>query len=358
MEALALDRTAARLDMYEAEASFAPQVPEYGDISKDPSVVLAETNVLDPVALEVTDQTGIEAQEETGRLNDYANKLRGLARKPVAAVTAFGIGVGGTGIAAAGALAKESDSPRASIATNSWTRLGGDPLQRNVDTRNELVRLITSKKGATAMKYAGLTTKQRATARMQVRTGNFKKCHLKYGEKFKRMSFGINGTSVDKNVTFLDPRFKNKAADAWCIDLLMGKAKSPTKKIELKVPFICGNIAVKRVIDLMNKPRKPAQKPSKKPQPSKEVNICVDNDNNPTTSNGPGSVAQGGVCNENTVTQVTVVTVENPPPTPTPTPENIPPTIELTNPPAHVFESGQIEACAKTFDADGDTLRD
>jgi len=140
-----------------------------------------------------------------------------------------------TVFSAAAALQAES-----ATANDGWTRLGGDPLvPAGVNTRNDFVRLMTSNKGSTAMTYAGLNASERAAVVRAARTGDFRSCSLRYGMTFQRMSFGINGTSVDRNVTFRDPRYRNRPAAAWCLDVRAG-----SKVVHLLVPRICGNIAV------------------------------------------------------------------------------------------------------------------
>lgn len=108
-----------------------------------------------------------------------------------------------------------------STASAAWTHLGGDPLvQGGVHTRADYVRIVTSGKGATAMTYAGLNKTERKAVVKGARTGKFKSCVMRFGQHFVAMSFGINGTSVDRNVTFADPRYRN-GAPAFCQDAVV-----------------------------------------------------------------------------------------------------------------------------------------
>jgi hypothetical protein len=165
-----------------------------------------------------------------------------------------------------------------STASASWTRLGGDPLVRGgVNSRNSYVHIITSKKGNTAMAYAGLNKAQRKAVVMGARTGKFKSCVMHYGDFFLKMSFGINGTSVDSNVTFADARYRAHGAASWCQHSVYAKKttvkkgkeklvktvvhkdgskdlfydrvdtkKSSQRFVDSLMPRICGNFAVVR----------------------------------------------------------------------------------------------------------------
>lgn len=152
----------------------------------------------------------------------------------------------------------------ASTASASWTQLGGNPLvPGGVNTRADFVRVMTSNKGATAMSFAGLNKAERQAVISATRKGDFRSCSLKYGMKFKRMSFGINGTSVDRNVTFLDPRYRYKPASAWCMDVPLDKG-GPV--LHLLVPVKCGNVAIINRTPAPKKPT-PAPKPTVPPSP-------------------------------------------------------------------------------------------
>lgn len=322
------------------------------------------TQPQDPVVAEFEYETGLPAPEADlanleraepslqERIGDYINKINALGHlstfreRATAGIAAFSIA--GVGVAETASVAVANTSNlEARAAASDWVHLGGDPLQRNVNTRNKLVHLITSKKGGTAMKFAGLNTAQRKDVKLQVRQGNFRQCHMKFGEKFAKMSFGINGTSVDSDVTFKDPHFRHKSANAWCINF---------DGMQMKVPFACGNIALKNLI------KHGVNTPVKKP------GEC----NGDTTNNTVGSTgtAQGGNCSVNTVVDICTANkspnaivcspqTPQPPVTPPPPPVvrvNHPPTITINNPPQHTFTNGQIENCVTTFDPDGDSL--
>jgi hypothetical protein len=170
-----------------------------------------------------------------------------------------------------------SGNALASSSSHSWTRLGGDPLVREgVHNRSGFVRLITSGKGNTAMRYAGMSKSEIASAVFYARTGQFRQCSLKYGMHFQRMSFGINGTSVDRNVTFRDSRYRRHPASAWCMDVRVGN-----RTVHILVPAKCGNVAVK------NRTRSPLPKPKiKKPKKTKTGKIVC----------GPNFKLVGGNC--------------------------------------------------------------
>jgi hypothetical protein len=141
-----------------------------------------------------------------------------------------------------------------------------------VNSRSAFVHVITSPKGQTAMKYAGLNQAERKAVTLQVREGNFSACTMAYGETFWKMSFGINGTSVDQNVKFADSRYMG-GAPSWCVTAVVGGKSG--YKVSVKMPRKCGNVAV---------PHKPSRKlpPAKKPKqkvvtPPKQTVVCTFN---------------------------------------------------------------------------------
>ncbi|OVE78498.1 hypothetical protein BVY00_02585 [bacterium G20] len=174
------------------------------------------------------------------------------------------------------------------VTANGWTRLGGNPLvPGGVNSRNDFVRLVTSQKGATAMMYAGLSQAEINAVVNAARTGQFRYCKMSYGMRFERMSFGINGTSVDRDVMFLDPRYRTQAANAWCVDAPMEMGKNLSSVVSVLVPWKCGNIAVigrasykvppvPRPVPVPKPvpPAKPAPKPQPAPAPKKPCNCA------------------------------------------------------------------------------------
>lgn len=175
------------------------------------------------------------------------------------------------------------NSPCQSVAVRGWTCLGGDPLfkgglykiahDQGISLRQAFVWAETSPKGQTAMTYAGLSSADRQLATLQIRMGNFRSCRLKYGDFFVRMSFGINGTSVDSNVTFLDPRYKSgPGAPSFCVDIpVTGTTGQIVGYKHYKVPFICVNFGV---MTPSNAPVIPKPKPKPAPKP-KTGRVCL-----------------------------------------------------------------------------------
>lgn len=156
----------------------------------------------------------------------------------------------------------------ASTQNGGWTHLGGDPLVAGgINSRSDFVQLITSSKGTTAMRYAGMTPSEIRAVQLAARMGQFRSCRLKYGMHFVRMSFGINGTSVDQNVTFLDPHYRGSGAAAFCMDVRVGN-----EMLHVLVPRKCANISVinrtkVKPIPKAPKPKVPTPKPVPKPTP-------------------------------------------------------------------------------------------
>lgn len=196
--------------------------------------------------------------------------------KIVAFVAAFALLSGG-GYKAADTLKTPSAgaAPAAQRVSSDWTHLGGDPLfpgglyalarQRHSNLRQAFVFAMTSHRGQTALTFAGLSNTERRAVTRAVRMGKFYACKLHYGERFDQMSFGINGTAVDQNVTFLDPRYRNHPANAFCVDVRIGGKHGFVD--HLKVPYICVNIALKNRTFLP--PVTIVRKPRKKPGPVK-----------------------------------------------------------------------------------------
>jgi hypothetical protein len=192
-------------------------------------------------------------------------------------------------LAMVGALALAST---ALASTNDWTRLGGDPLvPGGVNSRASFVHVMTSAKGSTAMKFAGLNKAERLAVVAQVRKGNFSSCTMNFNQMFWRMSFGINGTSVDRNVRFRDQRFQG-GAPSWCVTATVGGKGG--YKVSLLMPLKCGNVAI---------PRKPIRKlpPVKKPTPKKPTANVPPGSCNITITN---STVTGDIANCSTVTIV------------------------------------------------------
>ena len=321
---------------------------------------------------------------------DRVKKFKFLAT--LAVVGAIASALGGSALAAP-------------AIASSWTRLGGDPLvPGGVNTRADFVRVMTSDKGATAMTYAGLNQAERKAVVMATRTGNFQSCTMRYGERFWRMSFGIRGTSVDRNVRFQDSRYMG-GAPSWCVTAVVGGKGG--YMVTIKMPRICGNVAVpKQPTRKVSKPTKPS-KPVKtvkvkktkqiKKTVQKKINprtvICtergtepqfvggqwncvaqtISQTNNNKTDQSGTTQGQGSPVINNNVTvqvnqaqqtavnqnqgQVTTPCCAAPPPPPPPPPANRPPQVAIENPPAHVCVNGQFVFRANFSDPDGDNLQ-
>jgi hypothetical protein len=201
----------------------------------------------------------------------FMNRIYEAAREhPLIAKLAVGAGMLGAGGVAELAIADAAVAqPTAEMSSGGWTVLGGDPLvPGGVHSRSEFVNVVTSGKGQTAMKYAGLGTKERQAVTLATRKGQERSCSMPYGETFQKMSFGINGTSVDRNVTFADPNYINSPAPAFCVDAKVdvnGDGKVD-EVVHIKMPEKCGNVA------LMN--RTPVNHP-KPHHPKREAPVSV-----------------------------------------------------------------------------------
>ncbi len=238
----------------------------------------------------------------------------------------------------------------ATSAFASWTRLGGDPLfpggiKGKPGTqvhRNDFVRKMKSKKGQKAMRLALKNRSELTAVNRAISTGQFKKCTLRYGDRFVAESFGAGTVLVDRNVTFRDPRYRTKGAPAYCMAVVVG-GKAGKYVLRIKVPWICVNFGV------MEREKLPQPPPEKPVQPQ------------PTPTPAPGQPAPTPVPGKPKPPTPTPTPVpEKPQPTPTPPPPppaNKPPMVKLANSPQHVFEkTGTTQICAEATDPEGDSL--
>jgi hypothetical protein len=144
-----------------------------------------------------------------------------------------------------------------SFASASWTHLGGDPLMSSIKgsgqtARNDFVKKSRSAKFKLAMKRAGLNSRARKAFASAVSRGKFRQCGLSYGDTFVRMAFGAHGVLVDRNVTFRDPRYRNRDARAFCVTFQVrtttidkqGRKKTTIKTYKVLVPWLCVNFSV------------------------------------------------------------------------------------------------------------------
>jgi hypothetical protein len=152
---------------------------------------------------------------------------------------------GGEAIIAAPASAHEGQGANAVAheASSQWTHLGSDPLvPGGIHSGHDFVRLVTSSKGHAAMQLEGLNKKEIAAVDSAARHGEETQCTLRYGQTFDAMVFGINGASIDRNVTFLDSNYKN-GAPAWCLKAVLKHGKSK-ETINMMAPDKCANLTL------------------------------------------------------------------------------------------------------------------
>ncbi len=210
-------------------------------------------------ATDVTERTFATAEGpvrlkpvEHKAVKDMSARRSGIGRRTAIKVLATFAGIVGAGEALpainperAGVAESLVGLVSTDTAEASWTALGEDPLvPGGVHSNGAFVKLMLSDKGTTAMKYAGLNKKERASVKHEVRTGDYKDCDLKYGMHFDRMSFGRRGTTVERDVTFLDTDFKDVPADATCIKAPVKDKNGKTYYVNILVPDDCANFAV------------------------------------------------------------------------------------------------------------------
>lgn len=228
----------------------------------------------------------------------------------------------------------------ASLASASWTHLGGDPIFRGgiqgsgQAARNDFVKKSRTAKFQQAMKTAGLTKAERTAVNKAIRSGQFTSCRLKFGDVFLRMAFGTNGTSVDRNVTFADPNYKGKGAPAFCLTVKIKKGNKLTE-LGILVPRKCVNFGLESRKTTTVKPKEKTKKP-KAPKVQAPT---------PAPQPAPAPAPQP----------------QTPPATP-PTPPQVPPTtppvtpiplVDITASPAHAYVNGKVWIFAKVKAAPG-----
>lgn len=243
-------------------------------------------------------------------------------------------------------------------APTTWSHLGGDdPLVRGgLKNTHDFVQLVTSKKGHTALRLQGLNTTEIKAADKAARKGQTADCTMHVGDKFASMVFGINGASIDRNVTFSDQRFARNGAPAKCLTVtIRDKDGRAIEKLTLEAPMKCANLSVKNLVELH--PVKPKAPVAKKPaQPAPEV--CSGDVNQ---ANNSGVDAKGGNCsvvtNVNTCTanyspNAIVCSPQVPPQIP-PVDKGHAPTINLQGL-QHALTGDIVRFCAIKSDVDGD----
>ena len=170
-----------------------------------------------------------------------------------------------TSVAKALAGIKQAKAPGCTTATAShgaWQHLGGNPaLPGGAWTRGKLQSFFNSPRGRSYLDLAfnGDQTKIAAVIR-QVQEDNFTQGKLHYCDIFPRESFGRNGPTLAKNVTFLDKDYRHNGAPAWKIKVVLrsklvntkvsgsGSSRVTTKRYALyvvvvTVPNKCANIS-------------------------------------------------------------------------------------------------------------------
>lgn len=182
---------------------------------------------------------------------------------------------------------------RASCSGACWTHLGGDPLfkgglrgiaqRQHISIRQAFVFALTSSRGNTAMRYAGLDKAQRHAIQMAARKGKMYSCTMSYGMFFLRMSYGIHGTSVDRNVIFADPHYKN-GASAMCLTATVDGVR-----VKILLPVKCANVGLVSKHRVHKKPPPPHVNG---PAVSAQAQACVE-------EGGTSGTITGSVTNPN-----------------------------------------------------------
>ena len=296
------------------------------------------------------------------------------------ALVASGLIGGGEGVLSSAASA----APVAHEASGGWTVYGGDPLfPGGVHSRSQFVADITSTKGQATMKYMGLDSKEIGAIDTAAREGKETLRHFAFGTKFKKMGFGINGASVDTNVSFEDPRYPN-GFDAYDLKVQLkttkivdknvhGKEtevkKTTTEQLEIDMATVCGNIAL--LNEKFSSKATPIQKkahaipaPKSTPAPAPSPAAAAPNCSGDTANTSTGVGGQGGDCSVNKpvticspVNSPNSVVCSTPPEAPPTPPALTPPTIEFTAlPPAQEqFTDGTTnQDCATAISPNGD----
>ncbi|HEX5797620.1 MAG TPA: hypothetical protein VFX86_04505 [Candidatus Saccharimonadales bacterium] len=290
----------------ESEAGNPPAV---GEVNLDP--MAAQPSIAEKVSEKIS---GVgDAISE--RIAGLGNRLRQMEPIQAAATVATVLTIGG-GVAkmaidpptALGAPNTPGKAPKANAnpsATSSeatatastWTNLGGDPLfsasskpsfPNGLQTERDFVRAITSDRGKAALDLMGLDGRERRAILHAARVGDARSCTVRFGERFKKMTYGVNGPSLEKDVAFADPDYPN-GTDAWCLNAVIRGKNGKKEIIKLKTPVICGNIALKKVVH-----RKPQERRPRAPvRIVKKVKDSSGNKMNPTPT---GTFRFRGVC--------------------------------------------------------------
>jgi hypothetical protein len=277
-----------------------------------------------------------------------------------------GLGIGGAGELAMTPVASANQVPVAHVSSHTWSVLGGDPFKAGgIKTRDQLAIVLESSRGRAALRGEGLNTQQINAVENAVSRKNRKKdvtnCTLNPGDHFKAMAFGAHG-EIENDVKYTGP-----SAPAFCINVEAGG-----KKIELKIPLKCVNIALEKEAPLKPKPHKPHKTHHQHKKPQTPVtpatpNVCSGN----TTNTNSGNAAQGGNCSTNTNIPIcspvsspnsvicSPVVIEQPPVvTPPPSPQR--PSIVMENMPSEGgFIGDKPQFCAEATSnptADGVTV--
>lgn len=139
---------------------------------------------------------------------------------------------------------------------SGWTRLGGDPIvPGGVHSPAQVQKMLHSPAGETAMRVAGLSPAE-ANA---VKNATFRSCFMRYGQWFQAMTYGIAGNKFDGPVQFLDRRYINNPAAAWCATVRVGNVV-----LRVMIPKICANFGL---ISRTRKPKTPICVCEKPPPP-------------------------------------------------------------------------------------------
>ena len=286
-------------------------------------------------------------------------RVLSFARKAAFASPVVLAGAGGV-TAVEAILPSAADASVAAVHRNqaatptNWSHLGGDPLVRGgINTTHDFVRLVTGKKGHAALKLQGMNTTEIKAADKAARQGKTTDCTMNFGDKFASMVFGINGASIDRNVTFNDPRYEGKGAPAKCLTVnVRDKHGKVTERFKLEAPKKCANLSIVSAVQLHPIKNQTTTKP--KETPAGNCNGDVNQANN------SGVDAKGGNCaeiiNVNTCTanyspNAIVCSPVVPPAIVTPPADTVP-TVNLTGL-QHGITGDTVTWCAIPQDLDG-----
>lgn len=241
---------------------------------------------------------------ERRRVNGKRIRLiRRVRRVGIASLTTLGVANSGPLITGTAFASPEAVARNKKAKPSTWSQLGAYPFVKgglhkgSRDVEQNFIRLVTSKKGHTSWRLQGLNTQEIRALDKDALNDNAYTCRLRYGQKLASMVFGYGRMGMQRNVTFLDTRFKGrKGAPSICLD---GKVRDKEgyviKIIQTITPKRCANMGVKDMI--VKYPSKPPKDKPKKPEnPGRKPDVCEGDTVNTGINTGNGGQAQGGAC--------------------------------------------------------------